>query len=100
MNIFVFVTKAKDDYKQKKLALCKKVLEAVGIKVFEKEEFCQKASVIDEKILWYGNVNFLGYTENEECCLRIVEPKIASDIEGGDCSMSLVHCFAGSLIKM
>ncbi len=82
MNIFVFVTKAKDDYKQKKLALCKKVLEAVGIKVFKKEEFCQKASVIDEKILWYGNVNFLGYTENEECYLRIVEPKIASDIKG------------------
>lgn len=82
MNIFVFVTKAKDDYKQKKLALCKKVLEAVGIKVFEKEEFCQKASVIDEKILWYGNVNFLGYTENEECCLRIVEPKLPRILRG------------------
>lgn len=82
VNVFVFVTKAKDDPKQKKLILCKKLMEDVGIKVFEKEELCQKVSVIDEKILWYGNVNFLGYTEKEECCMRIVEPKIASEIEG------------------
>ena len=82
VSISVFVTKAKDDSKQKKLTLCKKLMEDVGIKVFEKEEFCQKVSVIDEKILWYGSVNFLGYTEKEECCMRIVEPKIASEIEG------------------
>lgn len=82
VNVFVFVTKSKDESKQKKLTLCKKLLKDVGIKVFEKEELCQKVSVIDEKILWYGSVNFLGYTENEECCMRIMEPKIASEIEG------------------
>ena len=41
----------------------------------------QKITIIDEKIIWYGNINFLGYTENEECCLRIVDNKIASEIE-------------------
>lgn len=81
VNVFVFVTKSKDESKQKKLTLCKKLLKDVGIKVFEKEELCQKVSVIDEKILWYGSVNFLGYTENKECCMRIMEPKIASEIE-------------------
>ena len=82
VSVFVFVTKAKDDSKQKKFDSYKKVLEEAGIKVSEKGELCQKLSVIDEKILWYGNVNFLGYTEKEECCMRIVEPKIASEIEG------------------
>ena len=82
VNVFLFVTKSKDESKQKKLTLCKKLLKDVGIKVFEKEELCQKVSVIDEKIMLYGSVNFLVYTENEECCMRIMEPKIASEIEG------------------
>ena len=43
--------------------------------------FEETISAIDEKILWYGNINFLGYTENEECCMRIVDNKIASEIE-------------------
>ena len=38
-------------------------------------------TIIDEKLIWYGNINFLGYTENEECCMRIVDNKIASEIE-------------------
>lgn len=31
----------------------------------------------------YGTAisTFLGYTENEECCMRIVDNKIASEIE-------------------
>ena len=58
------------------------MLENAGVKLFEHENVSQKIAVIDEKILWYGNVNFLGYTENEECCMRIVDNKIASEIEG------------------
>ena len=50
-------------------------------KVIEQENASQKIAIIDEKILWYGNINFLGYTENEECCMRIVDNKIASEIE-------------------
>ncbi len=36
----------------------------------------------DEKVLWYGNINYLGYTEMEEFCMRIEDAKIASEIEG------------------
>lgn len=36
----------------------------------------------DEKVLWYGNINYPGYTEMEECCMRIENAKIASEIEG------------------
>ena len=38
--------------------------------------------IIDEKVLWHGNINYLGYTEIEECCMRIEDAKIASEIEG------------------
>ena len=29
-----------------------------------------------------GNINYLGYAEMEECCMRIEDAKIASEIEG------------------
>ena len=80
--IQIFINKPKDDAKLKKFELCVKLLEEAGIKVALKESFSQKIAVIDEKILWYGSVNFLGYTEAEECCMRIVDARIASEVEG------------------
>lgn len=81
VNIQILVRKQDDDAKQKKLAPCISMLENIGIKVIEQENISQKITIIDEKIIWYGNINFLGYTENEECCMRIVDNKIASEIE-------------------
>ena len=31
---------------------------------------------------WYGSINFLGFTEQDACSMRIENPKIASEIEG------------------
>ena len=81
VNIQILVRKQDDDAKQKKIAPCISMLENIGIKVIEQENISQKITIIDEKIMWYGNINFLGYTENEECCMRIVDNKIASEIE-------------------
>ena len=81
VNIQILVRKQDDDAKQKKIAPCISMLENIGIKVIEQENISQKITIIDEKIMWYGNINFLGYTENEECCMRIVDNKIASAIE-------------------
>lgn len=53
-----------------------------GIEVHYKEELSQNLCVIDEKILWYGSVNYLGFSEKEACCMRISDVKIASEIEG------------------
>ena len=44
---------------------------------------------IDEKVLWYGNINFLGFTESEECAMRIVNPTIAAEIEGAIVNMAV-----------
>ena len=80
-KIQILLRKQDDEAKKKKLESCKKMLENIGIKAIEQENTSQKITIIDEKILWYGNINFLGYTENEECCMRIVDNKIASEIE-------------------
>ena len=81
VNIQIILRKQDDETKKKKLEPCIKMIENAGIKVIEQENVSQKITIIDEKILWYGNINFLGYTENEECCMRIVDYKIASEIE-------------------
>ena len=81
VHILVLVHKQDDEIKQKKIAPCINMLANAGIKVIERDNVSQKIAVIDEKILWYGNINFLGYTESEECCMRIADNKIASEIE-------------------
>ena len=81
VNIKILLRNPDDESKQKKLEPCISMLENFGVKVIEQENVSQKISIIDEKILWYGNINFLGYTENEECCMRIVDNKIASEID-------------------
>jgi len=81
VNIQILVRKQDDDAKQKKIAPCISMLENIGIKVIEQENISQKITIIDEKIMWYGNINFLGHTENEECCMRIFDSIIASEIE-------------------
>lgn len=81
VNIQIILRKQDDETKKKKLEPCIKMIENAGIKVIEQEITSQKITIIDEKILWYGNINFLGYTENEECCMRIVDNKIALEIE-------------------
>lgn len=77
----VYICKFKDESKQQKLEQYAKILEDAGIKVVQRESFSQRIVVIDEKILWYGNVNFCGNTEPDECCMRISNTHIASEIE-------------------
>ena len=80
-QIIVFVKKADTEEKQKKQAGCILSMENAGIEVLQKEALSQNLCVIDEKILWYGSVNYLGFSESEACCMRISNVKIASEIE-------------------
>lgn len=82
VQIIVFVKKADTDEKQKKQVGCLLSMENAGIEVHPKEDLSQNLCVIDEKILWYGSVNYLGFSEKEACCMRIYDAKIASEIEG------------------
>lgn len=64
-------------------------LENAGAKVEKRNELSQKTAIIDEKILWYGSVNFLSTPnfhtpspqENKECTIRIFSAAVAQEIE-------------------
>lgn len=60
VHIIVLLRKADTEEKQKKQTGCILNMENAGIKVQQKEGLSQNLCVIDEKILWYGSVNFLG----------------------------------------
>lgn len=81
VQIIIFVKKTDTDEKQKKQAGYILNMENAGIEVRLKEGLSQNLCVIDEKILWYGSVNYLGFSEKEACCMRISNVKIASEIE-------------------
>ena len=57
------------------------MLETAGTVVFAKENVSQRLAVFDEKILWYGSISFLGYSEAEDCSIRICNAEIASAVE-------------------
>ena len=57
------------------------MLEIAGAVVSGKENITQRLAVFDEKILWYGSINFLGYSEEEDCSIRICNAEIASAVE-------------------
>ena len=82
VQVIVFVKKTDNEEKQKKQAGCLLSMENTGIEVHPKEELSQNLCIIDEKIMWYGSVNYLGFSEKEACCMRISDVKIASEIEG------------------
>lgn len=82
INIQIFVKSQNDEQKKSKLETCTKLLENSSIKVFTKDNVSQHVAIIDEKILWYGSINFLGFTDQDACSMRIENPLIASEIEG------------------
>ena len=57
------------------------MLEMAGAVVSGKENITQRLAVFDAKILWYGSINFLGYSEAEDCSIRICNAEIASAVE-------------------
>ena len=60
VHVIVLLMQTDTEEKQKKQAGCILNMENAGIKIQQKEGLSQNLCVIDEKILWYGSVNFLG----------------------------------------
>lgn len=56
VSIQIIVRKQEDEAKKKKP--CIEMFENIGIRVIEQENISQKITIIDEKIIWYGNINF------------------------------------------
>ena len=80
-KIFITTRLHEDEDRQKKQQSYIDMLETAGAIVSRKENVSQRLAVYDEKILWYGSINFLGYLEEEDCSIRICNSEIASAVE-------------------
>lgn len=58
-----------------------RLLKQLGVKVILKDNVTQKAAVLDQKIVWYGNINFIGNSNKDDCSLRIYSDDVAQVVE-------------------
>lgn len=68
VNITV-VTRPTEDYKlanQPDIALLIGKLEDAGIEVITKSSIHQKYAVFDQRVVWYGSINFLSFGRSEK----------------------------------
>ncbi|MCR5150396.1 MAG: hypothetical protein K6B52_04125 [Clostridiales bacterium] len=67
------VTRPAEDFEGENVKLTEdnlQMLENAGIKIICKSNFHQKFTIIDNKTVWYGSVNFLSFGTNEESIMR------------------------------
>ena len=77
------VTRPPEDFKEKErdtVIQNAELLLSHGIQVKYKSEFHQKFTVIDQKVAWYGSVNFLSYGTHEESIMRFESYDLAGQL--------------------
>jgi phosphatidylserine/phosphatidylglycerophosphate/cardiolipin synthase-like enzyme len=77
------VTRPTDTYKEKDRPALEKTLsslQASGVRLVFKANIHQKFAVIDQKIVWYGSINFLSYGSAQESLMRLESPNIAQEL--------------------
>ena len=77
------VTRPPEDFKEKErdtVIQNAELLLGHGIHVKYKSEFHQKFTVIDQKVAWYGSVNFLSYGTHEESIMRFESYDLAGQL--------------------
>ena len=77
------ITRPAENYKlpdQLGVATLLKSLADAGVRVIEKAGAHQKFAVIDQSIVWYGNINLLGYGSAEESIIRLEQREIAEEL--------------------
>ncbi|WP_413228546.1 hypothetical protein [Clostridium estertheticum] len=55
-------------------------LRTTGINIILKSNIHQKFIVIDQKTVWYGNINFLSYKSENENIMRLTSLNIANEL--------------------
>ncbi len=77
------ITRPPENFKESEQETVKEntsILQNCGVNVIYKSDFHQKFTVIDNKIVWYGSVNFLSFGTNEESIMRFVSFDIAGEL--------------------
>ena len=55
-------------------------LRQAGFFIKTTEESCENFAIIDEEIVWYGNVHLLGKEKIEDSIMRIRDKEIAAEL--------------------
>ena len=55
-------------------------LSSAGIDFIHREELSIQCAIIDKSIVWYGNMNFFGYNNEDNNAMRICDTSIASEL--------------------
>jgi len=55
-------------------------MECTGIHMVFKSNIHQKFAIIDQRIVWYGSINLLGYGRSEETLMRLESAGIAGEL--------------------
>lgn len=77
------VTRPVTDFKEKDLLTLQAtfdMLKNVGVDILFKANIHQKFTVIDQRIVWYGSINFLGYGSADESVMRLESSNIANEL--------------------
>jgi superfamily II DNA or RNA helicase len=75
------MTRPATDYKETQaIGEILESLKASGAKVVCKSSIHQKFALIDQRIVWYGSINLLGYGRSEESMMRLESANIACEL--------------------
>ena len=55
-------------------------LKETGIQIMVNDSLSMDVVVIDNSIIWYGSINYLGYNTDENNAIRISDSKVADQI--------------------
>lgn len=79
----IVLTRPVDDYVGKDVTSLQEtldLLENAGIKLVFKSNIHQKFAIIDQHIIWYGNINLMSFGSAEESIMRLESPVIANEL--------------------
>ncbi len=57
------------------------LLRSCGVNIIYKPNTYQNFAIIDNRIVWYGNMNFLGYNSMESNVLRLADSGVAMQLK-------------------
>ncbi len=85
VEVFI-LTRPLNEYKEAEFEKAEKSLTAMrdaGIKIIYQEGMHQRLTVIDNSIVWYGSISFLGYSNKDANVMRINNRDLAVEIASG-----------------
>lgn len=72
----------KNEIVRRRAEECIAMLKGIGFTIRTKSGIHQKFTVIDQRLIWYGSINFLSFGTSEESVMRLESVNIAAELVG------------------